>query len=130
MLLIILKLVHFFALAIGVGGGFATGVVGAMVGPKDPALAGAVQTRIGRVGFGALILLWITGIWMLNTGVQVASLGLTFWAKMACVALMTAISGWMQVMPVAQKQALGPRLGMAMMVLAILAIIFAILTFG
>lgn len=128
-----LKILHVLALAIGIGGGVSNAIIGAVAGPKDPALAGAVQRRIGRASFVALIVLWATGFAMLALGPGAAAFGLWFWLKMLAVVALTAAALRMQVAVLRGDPAvarLARPLGMAATGSAILAAIFAVLAFG
>lgn len=128
-----LKIVHLLALAIGLGGGVANLVIGRMAGAEGAPVARPIQKRIGRLAFGGLLLLWITGIWMLSLSYAFGDLALWFWVKMAVVLAMTAAA------VAAQLEGLRPgpgtpaklrRLGMLISAAAALTVVFAVLGFG
>ncbi|WP_157932994.1 CopD family protein [Roseovarius salinarum] len=129
-----LLIVHYLALAVGLGGGIAAGVVAHVAGPKDPALAGAVQVRLARFGFLALIVLWLTGSAMLAGGPGAAALPVWFWVKMAAVVVLTGAAVWMQIaikkLEPAQRAARAKVLRPVMNAAATLAVVFAVLAFG
>jgi uncharacterized membrane protein len=129
-----LKIVHFLALAVGLGGGVANGIVGAMAGPRDPAVAGQIQRRIGRLSFAALVLLWVTGVAMVATGPGLDLLGGWFWLKMAAAVVLTAAAVTVQVsvlaLPAPRAAARARPLGRVMTAAASLAVVFAVLAFG
>ena len=92
-----LLILHYLALAIGLGGGISASVVAAVAAPRDPGLAGAVLVRLARFGFVALIVLWITGLAMLSQGAGAAAAPGWFWIKMGAVAVLTAAAVAMQI---------------------------------
>jgi len=129
----LLKIVHLLALAIGLGGGIANAIIGAKITARDPALGAPVQKLIGRLSFAALILLWITGLWMIFGYYALSSLSLWFWVKiLAVLALTTAgvIAQLAVLKPGPDTPAKMKKLGMAMTGLSTLAVIFAVLAFS
>ncbi|RMH45930.1 MAG: hypothetical protein D6686_16655 [Alphaproteobacteria bacterium] len=91
----ILKILHFLAMGIGVGGGFAQGIIGRRTVAAEPAareLLGAIQRRISVGTAIALAVLWITGIWM-TYAIHGGFTGqpTSFWLKIATVAVLTLI---------------------------------------
>lgn len=90
----ILKIIHFLSLAVGIGLGVASMVLGARAaaaqGPAIGALRGT-QGILGRISFAAIILLWITGIW-LWLGYQSGATSTLFWLKIALVVVLTGLS--------------------------------------
>ncbi len=131
-MLALLKIVHFLALAIGLGGGIANAIIGAKITTREPAMGGPVQKLIGRLSFGALILLWITGLWMLFGYYGFANLSLWFWVKILAVLGLTAagVSAQLTMLkPGPDTPAKMKRLGMIMTGSASLAVVFAVLAF-
>jgi len=131
MLPVTLKIIHFLALAVGLGGGVANQVLAAKAGGR-PEVARPVQRTISRVAFAALVLLWVTGLWM-AWGRPVASLGPWFWVKMAAVLGLTgaAVTAQLAVLrPGPGTRALLKKLGIWMTVASTLAVVFAVLAFG
>lgn len=132
-MLAILKIVHFLALAAGLGGGIANAVIGATAARKAPEVAGPLQLRIGRVSFVALVLLWITGLWMAFGWHGVGTLGLWFWVKMLAVLALTAAAVAAQLAirnPGPGTPARMRTLGQIMLAASTLAVIFAVLALG
>ncbi len=129
-----LKIVHYLALAVGLGGGIAAGIVAHVVGPKDPALAGAVQVRLARYGFLALIGLWLTGSALLTDYGGWAAMPAWFWVKMAAVAVLTVAAVVMQVsikrLEPSARAARARLLRPVMNGAAVLAVVFAVLAFA
>jgi len=131
----LLKILHFLALAVGIGGGIANGIVVATASANDPALVGAIRSRIGRAGFVALITLWITGVWMAFAGGYADSgMGFWFWAKMFFVLVMTACSLTIQITmrrpsPGAAARARAQTLSKVILACAILAVVCAVIEF-
>lgn len=135
-----LVILHFIGLTMGLSTGFANMVMAGIIrkaSPAEiPALArfGPAMSRIGAVG---LALLWVTGIAIVKTRYGSFSvLPQPFLIKLAAVVLLTLMVGYMHVlMPRAQKgdaaaMARIQTLGKATGPLAIIAIIFAVITFG
>ena len=135
------KIIHFLSLAIGLGGSAASLLLGVrmVMAPADarPTLMG-LQKLIGRIAFAALILLWLTGLYMLDalyggwTG-----MGSAFWLKIAAVAMLTLAAGTMQILGIRAQLTKTPPPRAAMMLLgmtanasAALAVVFAVLAFG
>jgi hypothetical protein len=138
----LLIIIHFLAF----GAGFAVAAgnnLAMMLAARAPApeAAGlrrfpAVMTHIGDAG---LVLLWLTGIILLWTrygGIDgFAALPWAFWAKLACVVLITALVGLMHMtaarikrgdMSVAARMPVYGRIGLGLL---ILIVIFAVMAF-
>jgi hypothetical protein len=127
-----LKILHFLGLAIGLGGGIAGGVVGARITSREPSLGAPVQKLIGRLSFAALIVLWVTGIWMGRELYALSEYGLWFWLKMLAVLALTAAAVTAQASQL-RGRATPERmkaLGIVMTLAATLAVIFSVLAFG
>ena len=131
-MLALLKIVHFIALAIGLGGGIANAIVGAKITSRDPALGGPAQKLIGRLSFAALILLWITGLWMLFGYYGFSDLSPWFWVKILAVLALTGAGVTAQLAmlkPGPDTPAKMKKLGMIMTGAATLAVILAVFAF-
>lgn len=135
-----LVIVHLYCMGLGVGGGFANMIAGRLAAGAEPAVArtlGQLQSVVGRVGFLAIMLLWITGVWMVNTMQNgFANLPTTFWIKIAAVVILTLAALTMQAKGIAAKRSGVPpaaeimkRLGMVSGAAAITAVIFAVISF-
>ena len=135
-----LVILHFLGLCMGVSTGFANmamaGVMRKAAPAEQPILArfGPAMSRIGAVG---LVLLWVTGIAIVQTRYGSFSiLPRPFLVKLAAVVVLTLLVGYIHVlMPRAQRgdaaaaariQLLGKLTGP----FALIAIIFAVITFG
>lgn len=99
-MVIILKIVHFLALALVVGGGVSSAVVAARVARVDasmrPALVG-IQATIGKLSLGALLLLWLSGILLTYLYYDGwSNLPPSFWLKIIFVVILTGLSVRMQ----------------------------------
>ena len=97
---------------------------------------GAVQGRVGRVSFVALILLWITGGWMMSNAGGAAAMPLIFWAKLAAVVVLTVVVLMLQWHGIRAARAKQPppaatmaRLGQIAGICAVLAVILAVVAF-
>lgn len=131
-MLALLKILHFLALAVGLGGGIANAIVGARTAQARQ-VGGPIQAALGRASLGALIVLWITGVWMAVAAHDLSSLGVWFWVKMAAVLALTAGAVAARV----EMRRPGPDtprrmklLGMAMTGSSTLAVVFAVLAFA
>jgi uncharacterized membrane protein len=135
-----LVILHFLGLALGFSTGFANmamaGAIAKAAPAERPVLArfAPAMARIGAVG---LVLLWITGIAIVKTRYgSFAILPQPFLIKIAAVVLLTMAVGYIHVlMPRAQRgdaaaaariQLIGKLTGP----LGLIAIIFAVITFG
>lgn len=127
-----LKIIHLLSLAVGLGGGVANALVGARVTAKAPEIGLPVQRLIGRLSFLALVLLWITGVWMVLDGRALGELGPWFWIKMIVVLALTAAAVTAQTAQLrgtatpARMRALGTGITGA----SALAVVFAVLAFS
>ncbi|WP_212525066.1 hypothetical protein [Actibacterium sp. MT2.3-13A] len=136
----LLRLVHILAMAVGVGGGVANLIalrrMQAAEGPAKAALAGAMR-QVGMAAALALALLWVSGLALVYARYDGwAALPLFFWAKIAAVVALTAVSGAAQVLTfwgMARKSppdpALMARLGKTGAALALTATALAVLSF-
>jgi len=91
---ITLKIIHFLSLSVGIGIGVANMVLGIRAAMADGPAIGALrqaQGALGRVAFVAILLLWITGLW-LWFGYQNMTTTPLFLGKLAFVVILTVIS--------------------------------------
>lgn len=135
-----LVIVHMVGLAMGFGSGFAQMVMAGLMSKATPAekgVLGRFPPAMGRVGVIGLVLLWISGysIVMYRYG-SFAILPQTFIYKLIAVVLLTLAVIAIQVLQrrmqagdasaMAKMQTLGRLTGP----LSLIAIIFAVITFG
>lgn len=133
MMFALLKIIHFLAMGVGLGGGVANAIVAITAGPKDPALGGAISMRIGRVSTLALLLLWITGYFLVTNAGGFGAMSFLFWIKILAVATLTGCAVVLQVRglkPGPELAALARKLGPVMLGCTTVAIICAVATFG
>jgi len=140
----IVLMLHFLGLAMGLSAGFANmamvGLIKKAAPPEKPVLGRfpPVMARMGRIG---LAILWVTGITMVFTRwAGFKSMVWTFDVKLAFVILLTIVVGYMQSLEIKMRKAdaaagaaIMARLesaGKLTMVLAVLVVIFAVLTFN
>ncbi len=135
-----LMVVHFLGLAMGMSSGFANMVMAGLIRKAAPAEVGVLSRfppAMGRIGAVGLALLWISGIAIVLTRYgSFAILPRPFVIKLTSVVLLTIAVAYIHVlMPRAQRgdaaamtriQLLGTLTGP----LAIIAIVFAVITFG
>lgn len=135
-----LMVLHFLGLALGLSTGFANMVMAGLLAkatPGEQQVLARFPPAMSRVGSIGLALLWISGISIVMTRYGTfAILPRPFIVKLMAVVLLTIIVGYIHVlMPRAQRgdAAAAARirlLGMMTGPLAIIAIIFAVITFG
>jgi uncharacterized membrane protein len=135
-----LMVFHFLGLALGLSTGFANMVMAGLIAkaaPNEQAVLARFPPAMAKVGAIGLALLWASGLAIVRTRYGGFSiLPRPFIVKIAAVVLLTIIVGYIHVlMPRAQRgdAAAAARirmLGMMTGPLAIIAIIFAVITFG
>ena len=135
-----LMVLHFLGLAMGLSTGFANMVMAGLIAraaPEEQAVLGRFPPAMSRVGAIGLMLLWGSGIAIVLTRYGTfAILPRPFIVKLSAVVLLTIMVAYIHVlMPRAQRgdaaamtriQLLGRLTGP----LALIAIIFAVITFG
>lgn len=131
---------HFLGLAMGLSSGFANMVMAGLIrkaAPAEQAVLARFPPAMSRVGVTGLALLWISGLLIVWTRYgSFAILPRPFIVKIAAVVLLTLAVIYIQILlPRAQRgdQAAMARiqlLGRMTAPLAIIAIIFAVITFG
>jgi len=135
-----LMVVHFLGLAMGLSSGFANMIMAGLIAkaaPNEKAILGRFPPAMARIGAIGLALLWISGISIVKYRFgSFAVLPRPFLVKLTAVVLLTLAVAYIHVlMPKAQRgdaaamariQLLGKLTGP----LAIIAIIFAVITFG
>lgn len=135
-----LMVVHFLGLALGLSSGFANMVMAGLIAkaaPNEKAVLARFPPAMSRVGAVGLALLWGSGLAIVFTRYGTFSiLPRPFIVKFAAVVLLTLVVIYINVLqPRAQKgdaaamariQTLGKLTGP----LALVAIIFAVITFG
>jgi hypothetical protein len=135
-----LMVLHFLGLAMGLSTGFANMVMAGLIdkaAPPEKAILGRFPPAMSRIGAIGLTLLWITGIAIVMTRYGTfAILPRPFIVKLAAVVLLTLAVIYINIlMPKAQRgdaaaTARIRTLGMLTGPLAIIAVIFAVITFG
>jgi hypothetical protein len=135
-----LVIVHFIGLALGFSSGFGNMVVAGLIAkaaPQEKAVLGRVPPALGRLGVVGIVLLWVSGIAiiMLRYG-GFAILPRPFIYKLTAVVLLTLTVIYINVLqPRAQRgdaaaMARIQTLGRLSGPLSLLAVIFAVITFG
>lgn len=134
-----LKIVHFLAMGAGVGLGIANMILGIRAAAAEGPAIGALrmaQGAMGRVAFVAIVLLWLTGLWMW-LGYAGGVTSTLFWVKIAAVVVLTALSVIMNMKGMAAARGGAPvdpafakRVGMLMGLMSLIAAIMAVLVFG
>jgi hypothetical protein len=139
-MLILLKIIHMFSLfaggAAGIGNGLLLKKVMASKAPPPPMVAQTMGI-IGKIGFGAIVLLWLSGLGMTFASLDIAALNWMFWVKMVgATAALVPITMMTAMAQKAQRTGTPPDL-MRMKSLAsiarggvAIAIIFGVLAFN
>jgi hypothetical protein len=135
-----LVIVHFIGLALGFSSGFGNMVVMGLIAksaPAEKAVLGRVPPALGRLGVIGLVLLWASGIAIVMTRYGgFAILPRPFIYKLTAVVLLTLTVAYINVLqPRAQRgdaaaMARIQTLGRLSGPLSLLAVIFAVITFG
>ncbi len=136
----ILKILHFIAIAGGVGASLSGLIVMRAAKAAEPQAAATLRSvtpRIGAMGAHSILLLWITGplmLWLTYDGGT--ALGPMFHAKMASAVLLTLVVASMRVTIRRAKagrsaplQPMMPKLGLASAILGPLTVALAVLAF-
>jgi hypothetical protein len=136
----LLVIVHFIGLALGFSSGFGNMVVMGLIAkaaPAEKAVLGRVPPALGRLGVIGLVLLWASGIAIVMTRYGgFAILPRPFIYKLTAVVLLTLTVAYINVLqPRAQRgdaaaMARIQTLGRLSGPLSLLAVIFAVITFG
>lgn len=135
-----LVILHFFGLTIGMSVGWANMVMAGVIrkaAPQERAVLGRFAPAMGKVGLAGLVILWVSGIAIVMTRYgSFAILPRPFIIKLAAVVLLTIIVIYVHFLQarvvkgdeaaMARIQMLGRMTGP----LALIAIIFAVITFG
>jgi uncharacterized membrane protein len=135
-----LVILHFLGLTMGLSTGFSNMVMAGLIAKAAPTEKPALlrfAPAMSRVGVVGLALLWVTGIAIVLTRYgSFAILPRPFLVKLAAVVVLTMFVAYIQVlMPRAQRGDEAARsriemLGKMTGPLAVIAIIFAVITFG
>ena len=137
----LLLVLHFIALAMAVGGGYANIVAKRQMPKAEPATYpafGIAAAGVGKMATLGLVILWITGLWMAS--IKFGGFGgipAMLWAKIAVVVAASGVSASLNVMMIkAQKTGTPPDGGKvdkhayALAGLGLIIIILAVLTFN
>ncbi len=133
-------ILHFIGVALGVGTGFAMMTLGIASSDMTPAERGAFMRRASLVGVNGsigLLLLTVSGVAIVLTyGLEAVRLwGPTFHVKLTLVVILFGVFGYMQVLVRKFKSgdaaaaARLPVVSKIMLLLSVLIVIFAVLTF-
>jgi hypothetical protein len=136
----ILLMFHFVGLAMGLAVPFANIAMAAVMSkaaPPERAILGRFPLAVSKVGKIGLTLLWVTGVTMVFTRWAGFSAMLwTFYVKLTAVVLLTIVVGYASMLEMRVKkgdQAAVLRIqkaGKVAFALALVAIVFAVLTFN
>lgn len=139
-MIILLKIIHMFSLYVGGAAGIGNGLLLSKTlksgQPPSPVVA-QVMGLIGKMGFVAILLLWISGIGMIVVNNSWSTLGWAFWVKLFGASLVLVAASSMTYLAVkAEKAGTGPnphaikKISKLAHVGLPLAVIFAVVAFG
>lgn len=139
-MLILLKIIHMFCIFVGGAAGIGNGLLLTKTlksgQPPAPVVA-QVMGLIGKMGFVAIVLLWLSGLGMIALTDAWATLGWAFWVKLLGATLVLVAASIMTAMGVrAEKTGVPPDLKTIKAVSKLahvglpLAIIFAVIAFS
>jgi len=136
----VLLFFHFLGLALGFTVGFSNIVMSrliAVAAPPEKVVLGRFPPAVSQLGRVGLVLLWLTGLTMVYTRFGgMGNLPWTFHVKLTAVVLLTLTTEYIQLLlkkvrngDVAAASAI-ENSGKAAMLFALLAMLFAVMTFG
>ena len=134
-----LVVLHVLAAVAGIGSAIFAFTLAPRVSPEDARVVMPyVGANAGTIGPIALVVLWVTGLWLVFGYGAAAAGGNWFTAKMALVVAITVFAVYGQIMRVRIARGADPRPVMAMMrrlspfttAVGILIVIFAVIAFG
>lgn len=135
----VLLIVHFLGLGLGFSASFGNMVMGGIIAkaePSEKALFGRIPPLLSRLGIIGLACLWATGLTLGYTRwAYFQAMPWQFWAKLTSVGLLTIAVAYIHRLEHRaggiDEAAIGriASVGKAAMVFAIVAVVFAVLTF-
>lgn len=134
----VLLILHFAGLMLGAAGGVGSAIVmayGMSLPPEQAGIVRAVGPRLSRTATVGVVLMLLTGPGMLFGTYSIEAMPWTFWAKMTFVTTLTLASLTIEIIHARVKAGnagaakILPRIGPVAGVSALLAMIFAVLTF-
>jgi len=139
-MIVTLKIIHFLALAVGIGGGVANAVIGARTRKADPAarpVLSGIQATIGKLSLASLILLWVSGVALTYLHYSGwANLPSSFWLKIIFVVILTGLSVRLNMLSAKARRTQQPPparslalLGQMATASSVLIVVFAALAF-
>jgi hypothetical protein len=136
----LLLILHLFGLMLGFSASVANLVVGSLIAAAEPSerpVLGRVPPKMSHVASTGLVLMWVTGVIMLLTKWDGgAGLPWPFHAKLTAVVLLTLAVGYGHSLQAKVNRgdtaaaAKLPNAGKVITLLAVLSVIFAVMTFG
>jgi hypothetical protein len=136
--IILAKFLHIFGLMLGAAAAFGNFAVARQVrlaGSPPPKDLLALRPLFARTALVAILLLWLTGLWLYFDAYQGLSLGLAFHFKLAAATLLLAAIVVVNV--IVSRTAAGtpppswlPQLHVATRILLVLAVAFAVYVFN
>lgn len=137
--MILLKILHLLAMAVGVGFGLAGLVIMGVTkarGREAMGLAMPLRARLGQLSALALLLLWVTGVWMW-LALHGGGLGLWFGLKLLLVIGLTVVAALLNIAGFRAARG-GPRpdpvrmqrLSLIAAGLSVTIVVLAVLAFG
>lgn len=137
----LLLIVHFIALAMAIGGGYANIIAKRQMPKADPVTYpgfGIAAAGVGKMATLGLVILWITGLWMASIKFGgFTDIPALFWAKIAAVVAASGVSASLNVMIFKAQKSGTPtdsakvdKHAYALAGLGLIIILLAVLTFS
>ena len=137
----VLLTVHFLAMAVGIGGGVASGILAEVATRAEPAgkmSIGKAASIIGDFGFISVLVMWLSGVWMVLAIFDgFADMPNSFNLKLLSAVALTAAVTAMQVVKRKAKAAGQPpdparmkMIGQIAMLSAVFTVAVAVITFA
>ena len=140
---LVLLIIHFLALALGVGTSFATVALGIASASLEPAerrsfmlRAGGAVSKNGSFGFLLLVLSGLGMLFLRGPASVMAAGGPAFHAKLTLVVIAAGVLGYSQVLRKRAREASDtaamaalPKVGAALLVLSIAIVVAAVIAF-
>lgn len=135
----LLLILHFLGLGLGFSASFGNIAMGRLIAaapPAEQAVLARFSPLISKVSGGGVVLLWVTGLMLVFTKWGgFASLPWQFHAKLTAVVLLTGVVGYIHALEAKVRRgdtaaaARIPSVGSVATTLAIVSVIFAVMTF-
>ncbi len=136
-MLVVLKVVHLYALIVGSLGGMGTGILMSRAEGPPTAQIASVLKLFKTFGMVSIALLWLTGLMLAWIDYGTLALGLAFYVKLVAATVLTAlvigsasIAARARGAGVPPDAALMEKLGKTSALMSLVAVVFAVIAFN